>query len=70
MAPRGELPPTGITGDVQKIHESSSEASRQALLAQQVRMNDLLERHAKGETTPDEDRQIQYVFMADLAHGN
>lgn len=62
--------PTGISGDFSIGHESGSDASRQALLAQQAYFNELLDRQAAGRTTPDEDALIQRHFDADLAHGN
>jgi len=65
----GRSVPTGISGDVFVGHESGSEASRQALLAQQAMYGELLDRQAAGLTTPDEDAFIARRFASEVAQG-
>lgn len=65
-----QLVPTGVSGDLPIGHETGSEASRQALLVQQAYLNELLDRSAAGQCTPDEEEQIGRLFMTDRAHGN
>ncbi|MDQ5931933.1 MAG: hypothetical protein QG649_18 [Patescibacteria group bacterium] len=66
----GDTPfvPVGISGDRQLGHESGSEASRQALIAQQAFYNEMLDRQAAGLTTPDEELEIARRIANAVAH--
>lgn len=67
----GDRPPapTGITGDHSVGHESGSETSRQALLAQRAFLDSITDKVAAGNATPDEEALLQRAFQADHAHG-
>jgi len=62
--------PTGISGDIPSGYELARSASRNALLAQQAYVNELLDRSATGQASEDEERIIARIFLPDQAHGN
>lgn len=61
--------PTGISGDIALGHESGSEESRRALLAQRALFDELLDRQAQGLTSFEEVMEIAERFLSDIAQG-
>ena len=67
----GDYPkvPSGISGDIEVVHQTNSETSRQAMIAQRAIFDELLDRQTCGMTTSDEDLLIAQRLASEVAQG-